>query len=68
MDVDVQNPNLRGLALRDLRLPSDVIVLSVNRGGQSIITHGYTRLRLDDILTIVGSNKSLEQVALRFER
>lgn len=68
MDVEVQNPNLRGLALRDLRLPSDVIVLSVNRGGQVIITHGYTRLRLGDILTIVGSNNSLEDVALRFER
>lgn len=68
MDVEVQNPNLRGLALRDLRLPSDVIVLSVNRGGQSIITHGYTRMRLGDTLTVVGSNKSLEEVSLRFER
>jgi len=68
MDVEVQNPNLRGLALRDLRLPSDVIVLSINRGGQSIITHGYTRMRLGDTLTVVGSNKSLEEVALRFER
>ncbi|MFY0591503.1 cation:proton antiporter [Roseivirga sp.] len=68
MDVEVQNPNLRGLALRDLRLPSDIIVLSVNRGGQSIITHGYTRLRLGDVLTMVGSNDSLQDVSLRFDR
>lgn len=68
MDVDVSNPDLRGLRLRDLRLPSDIIVLSVNRGGQSIITHGYTRLRMGDVLTMVGSNESLQEVALRFER
>ena len=68
MDVQVQNPDLRGLRLRDLRLPSDIIVLSVNRNEQSIITHGYTRLRLGDVLTMVGSNESLQEVALRFER
>ncbi len=67
MDVEVLNRDLRGLALRDLRLPSDIIILSVKRGGQMLITHGYTRLRMGDVLTMVGSNESLEQVSLRFE-
>ena len=68
MDIKVLNPNLRGIPLRDLRLPADVIVLSVNRSGQSIITHGYTRLRMGDILTIVGSNDSLQAVTLKFDK
>ncbi len=68
MDVEVMNQDLRGLALRDLRLPADIIILSIKRGGHMIITHGYTRLRIGDILTMVGSNDSLEKVALRFER
>jgi Trk K+ transport system NAD-binding subunit len=68
MDVEVLNPDLRGLALRDLRLPSDIIILSVKRSGHMLITHGYTRLRLGDVLTMVGSNDSLEKVALRFDR
>ena len=68
MDVEVLNQDLRGLSLRDLRLPQDIIILSVNRGGQSIITHGYTRLRIGDVLTMVGSNDSLQEVALRFDR
>ncbi len=68
MDVEVLNKDLRGLALRDLRLPSDIIILSVKRGGHMLITHGYTRLRQGDILTMVGSNDSLDKVALRFER
>lgn len=67
MDVEVMNKDLRGLPLRDLRLPSDIIILSVKRGGQMLITHGYTRLRIGDTLTMVGSNESLEQVSLKFE-
>lgn len=67
MDVEVINPDLHSLRLRNLRLPSDVIVLSVKRRGNFIITHGYTRLRRRDILTMVGSKESLSQVALKFE-
>lgn len=66
-DVEVLNPNLHGIFLRDLRLPSDVIVLSIKRGGQMIISHGYTRLRLGDIVTLVGSIESLNNVTLRFD-
>jgi Trk K+ transport system NAD-binding subunit/Kef-type K+ transport system membrane component KefB len=65
--LEVRNPNLHGMALRNLRLPNDIIVLSVTRGGQMIISHGYTRLRKKDILTLVGSRESLENVRLRFE-
>jgi len=65
--LEVQNPNLHGMALRNLRLPHDIIVLSVTRGGQMIISHGYTRLRKNDIVTLVGSSESLENVRLRFE-
>jgi len=65
--LEVKNPNLHGMALRNLRLPHDIIVLSVTRGGQMIISHGYTRLRKNDIVTLVGSSESLENVRLRFE-
>lgn len=67
MDLEVLNPNLHSIALRELRLPSDTIILSIMRGGQLIISHGYTRLRLGDIITVVGSKESLKSLALRFE-
>lgn len=67
-DIELLNPDLHGITLRDLRLPADVIVLSVVRGGQTIITHGYTRLRIKDTLTVVGSIKSLNQVQLKFDK
>ncbi|MEM7550276.1 MAG: cation:proton antiporter [Bacteroidota bacterium] len=67
MDIEVKNSELHGLALRDLRLPTEVIVLSIRRGGQMLISHGYTRLRKGDIITLVGSKESLEEVSLKFE-
>ena len=67
-DIKIQNVNLHGIPIRDLRLPSDVILLSVIRGGQSIITHGYTRLRINDTITVVGSKKSLNEIELKFEK
>ncbi|MCB8921261.1 MAG: cation:proton antiporter [Ardenticatenaceae bacterium] len=67
LDVEVRNPNLQGITLRNLRLPLDTLVLSVFRDGHTIISHGYTQLQLGDKVTVVGSAKSLEEVQLRFD-
>ena len=67
IDIEVRSSTYHGLTLRDLRLPSDVIILSVTRGDHPIISHGYTRLRLGDIVTMVGSNESLEKVRLNLQ-
>jgi len=67
IDIEVRNSNFHGLTLRDLRLPSDVIILSVTRGDHPIISHGYTRLRLGDVVTMVGSNESLDKVRLNIQ-
>ncbi len=67
IDIEVVNPDIKGLALRDLRLPSDILILSVKRGGNTVISHGYTRLRIGDVVTVVGSNESIEKVKLKFE-
>lgn len=66
-DIQVLDRDMHGVALRDLRLPDDVLILSVNRKGHMVVTHGYTRLRLGDIITIVGSPESLEELRLKFE-
>ncbi len=67
LDVTVEDKSLVGVALRNLRLPSDILVLSVKRKGQLIISHGYTRLRKNDVFTMVGSVESLQKVSLQFE-
>ncbi|WP_457616015.1 monovalent cation:proton antiporter family protein [Lutibacter sp.] len=67
MDIEIRNQDIHGMRLRDLRLPSDVLVLSVKRKGQLLVSHGYTRLRLGDIITLVGSETSLEELKFKFD-
>ncbi len=66
-EIQIGNPNLHDVALRELVLPEDALVLSLRRGDNTLITHGDTRLRLDDWVTVLGSDSSLEEVAVRFE-
>ena len=68
VDLEVLDEDLAGMALRDLRFPSDIIILSIMRKEQMIISHGYTRLRLGDVVTIVGSKDSLEKMTLMFDK
>jgi Trk K+ transport system NAD-binding subunit len=67
VDVEMRNPNLDGILLRDLRLPLDVLVLSVQRNGERIISHGYTKLSVGDKVTMVGNVEKLEEVMLHFD-
>ncbi|MBI33957.1 MAG: potassium transporter TrkA [Flavobacteriales bacterium] len=66
VDVEIMDATIQGLALRDLRLPSDILILSISRNDQLMITHGYTRLRVGDIVTILGSQESIDKVELMF--
>ena len=67
IDVEVRNPDLHGLALRDLKIPEELLVLSIHRQGRMLISHGYTQLKIGDRLIVVGSTKRLEEIILRFE-
>jgi len=65
-EVQLQNVALHGMALRELRLPIDVLILSVRRKGSALISHGYTQLELGDWVTVVGSPESVDEVINRF--
>lgn len=65
-DIQMCNPAMDGLTLRDIRLPLDVLVLSVERDGNLLLSHGYTRLKMGDVVTLLGAPGSLQHVALQF--
>jgi len=67
MDIEIKNKDIHGLRIRELRLPTDIIILSIKRKGQLLMTHGYTRLRIGDEITLVGSHKSLEDIKFKFD-
>ena len=68
VDIELRNKSMHGMALRNIRFPSDILVLSVKRKGSTLISHGFTRLRKGDIVTVVGSPKSVESVMLRLDK
>lgn len=66
LEIELRDPSLHGLFIRDLKLPLDLLVLSVTRDGKVIITHGFNRLRIGDHLTVVGPPQSLSEALLYF--
>ena len=65
IDIEITDEQIHGMALRNLRFPSDVIILSVHRKESALVCHGFTRLRKGDIVTVVGSVESLKKVSLK---
>ncbi|KAA3658176.1 MAG: potassium transporter TrkA [Chloroflexi bacterium] len=67
MEIDMHNPDLSGVAVRDIHFPHDVLILSITRKGDRLDSHGYTRFETGDLVTVVGSPDSLAEVRARFE-
>ena len=66
-DLRLLNDKISGSLLRDLKLPQDILMLSIKRNDEIILSHGYTRLLKDDIITFIGSVNSLDKLTLRFD-
>jgi Trk K+ transport system NAD-binding subunit/mannitol/fructose-specific phosphotransferase system IIA component (Ntr-type) len=66
IEFELRNADLQGAAIRDLHLPLDLHIMSIRRHDQLIVSVGFTRLRVGDWLTVVGSRTSLEQMMLLF--
>ena len=65
VQVTVSNHDVDGVLVRDLRLPNDVLFLDLTRNGSSIVPHGYTRVQLQDEVTLIGKASSLEEATLK---
>ena len=63
--IRVEEKAVDGLPLRDLRLPGDVLILEICRGGHAIVPHGFSTLHVSDEITMIGSPNSLAEVTLK---
>jgi Kef-type K+ transport system membrane component KefB/Trk K+ transport system NAD-binding subunit len=59
-EVRLANTAIAGLQLRQVRLPGDALILSLQRAGGVVVPHGETGLELDDVLGLIGSPAALE--------
>ena len=67
VDVQVGNPDVAGLQVRQLRLPLDVAVHYVYRGGYSVPSKGSTVLELGDRVTVSGPRAEVEKAVSKLE-
>ena len=66
MELMVLDQALDGVAIRDLHLPGDILILSIRRNGALLVTHGYSRLKVGDKVTVLGTPDSIQVVDMRF--
>ncbi len=64
-EIRVRAPQVDGRAVRDLRLPEGVLLLSVRRNGTTIAPDGFTVIHRGDDLTLIGEPGRLREVATR---
>jgi Kef-type K+ transport system membrane component KefB len=60
-EIEVSNPRITGTRLGEIRLPGDVLILSVGRNNTVMIPHGDTVLRLHDRLGLIGSPVCIDE-------
>ena len=66
MEIEMTNSKLNGIAIRDIHLPHDVLILYITRRGNRLDSHGATRFKVGDHITVVGSPDSLNEVEIKF--
>lgn len=67
LDLEVRNSDIFGKSIEELKLPNEVLVISVHRDGKALNVHGDLHLEEGDIYTIAGNEKVLEEISVRFE-
>ncbi len=63
--VTVVNTDVDGTPVRDLRLPTDVLLLQIIRGDTTVVVHGHTELRTGDDVLLLSSEDSLAEIRSR---
>jgi len=59
VELPLYDSKYLGRPLRELHLPGDCLILSINRDGEYLIPHGDTILKREDTLTILGGEEFL---------
>jgi len=59
-EVTVYNSRYLNKPLRQVKLPGDMLIVAVSRGGELVVPHGDTRLTAGDKVTLLGKSDCLE--------
>ncbi len=68
VQVSVTNPDLDGVTVGDLRLPTGVLLMEIRRGNAALLVDGRTRVNLGDELTLIADDEARAEMQLVFSR
>lgn len=65
--VEVRSRNFDNIPMRALRLPQDVLFVSIIRGDERIIPRGHTTLEQFDVVQVMGDPESIYHIRTQLE-
>ena len=65
VQITITDPDLVDIPMRDIRFPTDVLVIRIKRGSHSIEPHGYTTFHRNDEVILMGKPESLREISNR---
>ncbi len=65
--ITINSKKVNGLSLRSLRLPADVLFISIERGDERIVPRGHSTLEQSDVVHVLGDPMSIAKVRRIFK-
>ncbi len=66
IEIPVSNPDMIGTPVRDLHLPTDVLIVLVRRGDATLIPHGDLIIESGDRVTLMGARGAVRKAVDMF--
>jgi len=66
-EATICDASLDGVSLRRLSVPGGALLIGIRRDGEVIVPHGDTRLRLNDVVMLVGPREAVNVARAWFE-
>ncbi len=66
IEIPAANPEMIGTLIRDLQLPTDVLIVLVRRGDATLIPHGDLIIKSGDRVTFMGARDAVRKAVDMF--
>lgn len=61
-EIEMRNANYHNMKLREFPFVGDIIIVRIFRDNDSIVPHGDTELKIDDLLIVTGTREFVDEL------
>ena len=65
-EITIRNQNINGHAIKEIPFHKDGSLMLIRRGDNIFIPHGETYLKVDDLVTVLGTSSAMESFRNKF--